>query len=99
MGNVQVSTRLDDSIRDAATEVLEREGLDLPTLFKIVATQTASYRQIPILFNQTFNRKSHRRIEAEHRISELIKPQLKNAKCIDPNNPNDIAEMLDGWET
>ena len=93
METVQVATRLDKKIKLKANQVLEREGLDLPLLFKIVATKTANEGVVPIMFGQDY-----RRMRAETKLSEIIKPMLKKVKHIDPNNEEDMKEMLDGWE-
>ena len=93
METVQVATRLDKNIKLKANQVLEREGLDLPLLFKIVATKTANEGIVPIMFRQDY-----RKMQAEAALSEIIKPMLKNAKHIDPKNKADMKEMFDGWE-
>jgi addiction module RelB/DinJ family antitoxin len=48
MAAVQLATRVDENIRDEANAVVSKLGLDLPTVMKILVTQIATFRRIPL---------------------------------------------------
>jgi addiction module RelB/DinJ family antitoxin len=48
MDTIQVSARVDRKIRDKADFVARENGLDIPTLIKMLLTKTAKEMKIPI---------------------------------------------------
>ena len=53
MKAIQVSARVDPSIKDAAQTVFERQGLDMATAIKMFITKTAYEQQIPLSVQET----------------------------------------------
>ena len=45
---IQVSARVDQSIKESAQKVFERQGLDMATAIKMFITKTAYEQQIPL---------------------------------------------------
>lgn len=48
MKAIQVSARVDPSIKESAQKVFERQGLDMATAIKMFITKTAYEQQIPL---------------------------------------------------
>lgn len=95
---VQISTRINKEDKLMAQEVLEREGLDIPTLIKIVITKTAREGKIPVHFNQAPCPKSQHEIEVNQRLSEVLAPRIKQSKHIDLKDPEQVNQLLEGWD-
>ena len=53
MKTIQVSARVDPSIKEAAQTVFERQGLDMATAIKMFITKTAYEQQIPLSVQET----------------------------------------------
>ncbi len=48
MTTIQISTRVDDQIKDMAQKVFERQGLDISTALKMFITKTAYEQEVPL---------------------------------------------------
>jgi addiction module RelB/DinJ family antitoxin len=56
MPTVQVSTRVDESVKKAAQRVFERQGLDIASAMRIFLTKTANEQSIPLDISTSENR-------------------------------------------
>jgi addiction module RelB/DinJ family antitoxin len=52
MAAVQVSARIDEGIKQSAGAVLAHYGLDIPAVIKMLVTQIATERRIPLDISQ-----------------------------------------------
>ena len=53
MSVVQISTRIDEHVRNRAAKALEQYGLDLPSAIKIFITRTAEVGDLPFAIGQS----------------------------------------------
>jgi addiction module RelB/DinJ family antitoxin len=65
----RIQVQVTDDIKERAEAVLEKEGLDISSLLKIVITKTANEQRIPILFNGYEN---HNPVIVNENKSEIV---------------------------
>ena len=98
MSVIQVSARVDKTLRDEAQKVFDKQGLDVSTVIKMLITKTAYEQQIPLtLFTQSSTGYpsgwfSPERVEARGKISEMTKKS--EAKTLDFSKTEDVAEFF-----
>ena len=99
MSVIQVSARVDKTLRDEAQKVFDKQGLDVSTVIKMLITKTAYEQQIPLsLFSQSETSFpsgwfSPERVEAREKISALSKKS--EAKMLDFSKSEDVKEFFD----
>ncbi|WP_282799094.1 type II toxin-antitoxin system RelB/DinJ family antitoxin [Lactococcus lactis] len=67
----RIQVQVTDDIKERAEAVLEKEGLDISSLLKIVITKTANEQRIPIIFNGYENTKAMNIKENKSEIVEF----------------------------
>ena len=91
MATVQVATRLDENIKQEASRILERDGLDLPTFYKIITTRMVHDGFVSFF---EFSRDETAREKLIAETLKILEPKLKNAVKFDPKDP----KAFDDWE-
>lgn len=82
----RIQVQVTDDIKERAEAVLEKEGLDISSLLKIVITKTANEQRIPILFNGYDN---HNPITVNENKSEIVEYEEDIVKKEDENEENE----------
>lgn len=99
MSVIQVSARIDKTLRDEAQKVFSKQGLDVATVIKILITKTAYEQRIPL--DITSNSSvggypadwfSPERLATRKEISELTHHQA--AKTLDFSKQEDVDEFF-----
>lgn len=83
----RIQVQVADDIKERAEAVLEKEGLDISSLLKIVITKTANEQRIPILFNGYGN---HNPITVNENKSEIVEYEGDIVKKEDVIEENEI---------
>lgn len=81
----RIQVQVADDIKERAEAVLEKEGLDISSLLKIVITKTANEQRIPILFNGYGNRNPITVNENKSEIVEYEEDIVKKEDVIEEN--------------
>ena len=94
---VQVSARVTPEVKKKAAEVLEKQGLDIPTAIKMLITKTAYEDRLPIdLINITKYKLTDEQIRSELDDIEFKKNVFKTpGKIVDWDHPENMAEFFD----
>ena len=94
---VQVSARVTPEIKKKAAEVLEKQGLDIPTAIKMLITKTAYENRLPIdLINMTQLKLTDDQIRKALADIEFKKNVFKTpGKIVDWDHPENIDEFFD----
>lgn len=100
MATIQVSTRVDDKIKEMAQKVFERQGLDVSTALKMFITKTAYEQEVPISLKSSediipypagwFN---DERVQNRQKITDLA---FKNTQVqkLDLSKKEDVKEFF-----
>ncbi|GAB2025448.1 hypothetical protein OfM1_15190 [Lactovum odontotermitis] len=99
MSVIQVSARVDKTLKEEAQKVFAKQGLDIATVIKMLITKTAYEQQIPL--NLTSNPAvgypegwfSPERVKTREEISKLTSRQ--QAKVLDFSKKEDVDEFFD----
>ncbi len=90
MANSFIQLRIDEQLKEEATDIFERLGLDLPTAIRIFLTRSVQEKGIP--FNMTLKKDDYRAEAAVIAMRELGR-QAQESGTADMT-PDDInAEM------
>jgi DNA-damage-inducible protein J len=76
MAAVQIATRIDESIRNQASEVFAHYGLDVPSAIRMFLTTTATEKHIPMEIDKPVSQVSYKmasKAEALAATDKLIK--------------------------
>lgn len=98
MSIIQVSARVDKTLKEEAQKVFARQGLDISTVIKMLITKTVYEQQIPLNLTSNFvvdypeDWFSPERIETRKRISNSLSQQ--EGKHLDFSKKEDINEFF-----
>ena len=100
MTTIQISTRVDDQIKDMAQKVFERQGLDISTALKMFITKTAYEQEVPLSLQNSETTTPYpsdwfndERISNRKKITDLA---FKNSQVqkLDLSKKEDIKEFF-----
>ncbi|GAX46537.1 type II toxin-antitoxin system RelB/DinJ family antitoxin [Pseudolactococcus reticulitermitis] len=101
MTTIQISTRVDDKIKDMAQKVFERQGLDVSTALKMFITKTAYEQEVPLSLKNSETTIPYPadwftegRIETRKNITDLAF-QNSQIQKLDLSKKEDIKDFFD----
>ncbi|GFH40165.1 type II toxin-antitoxin system RelB/DinJ family antitoxin [Lactococcus insecticola] len=101
MATIQISTRVDDKIKDMAQKVFERQGLDVSTALKMFITKTAYEQEVPLSLKNNDATSPYPddwftdgRVETRKNITDLAF-QKSEIQKLDLSKKEDIQEFFD----
>ncbi|MGY3735934.1 type II toxin-antitoxin system RelB/DinJ family antitoxin [Lactococcus taiwanensis] len=99
MSVIQVSARVDKNLKEEAQKVLAKQGLDIPTVIKMLITKTAYEQQVPLMLTSSPSVSypegwfSADRVENRNKIAGMT--SQVEAKTLDFSKKKDIEEFFD----
>ncbi|GHV16667.1 hypothetical protein AGMMS49938_16890 [Fibrobacterales bacterium] len=97
MSSVQVATRIDKKIKNAAGEVFAHYGLDLPAALRMFITITANERRIPLEISKRSVSLDGDNFESDQKYFEQITGFLEKLDSIS-NSSEWYSAKEAGWK-